>query len=349
VTLCEEPRTEAVGFATAGVSGPGTLPAYSAGSLREPAACAAPTSLDALWAQLAKFNRYSFCKSHSVSYGLIAWQAAYLKAHHPVAFWAAALNNNQGAYPPRVYVEAIKRAGIALLPPCLNRSRRTFEVEEGAIRVGLDVVAGVPEAVRVALTEARKEGPFADLTDLRRRVSVGPEALAALIRVGALDFTNRSRPALFLEAEQDVPAEGELFTLDPAEGWTPPDDPPDRQWRDEWKYLGFVLSYRQADVFRPRVPREGPPLVSSADVARHAGRLVRVAGTVATARLTHTEAGRPLQFVTLEDAAGLVEVSLFDGTCAQVPYLTMGPYVATGIVEDRFGACAVTARRFEAA
>ena len=66
---------------------------------------------DGLWPQLAKFNRYSFCKSHAVSYGLIAWAAAHLKVHHPLAFWTAALNNTQGSYPRRVYVEAVKRAG----------------------------------------------------------------------------------------------------------------------------------------------------------------------------------------------------------------------------------------------
>src|SRR5262249_41037930 len=60
-------------------------------------------ALGEVWLQLAKFNRYSFCKSHAVSYGLIAWQATYLKAHHPLAFWTAALNNNQSAYPRRVY------------------------------------------------------------------------------------------------------------------------------------------------------------------------------------------------------------------------------------------------------
>src|SRR5439155_14501957 len=59
-----------------------------------------------LWEHLAKFNRYSFCKSHAVSYALIAWDAAWLKVHQPVAFWTAVLNNNQGAYPQRVYVEA---------------------------------------------------------------------------------------------------------------------------------------------------------------------------------------------------------------------------------------------------
>ena len=95
-----------------------------------------------------------------------------------------------------------------------------------------------------------------------------------------------------------------------------------------------------------RVPGAPTSTTGEAPIGLETGLGVRA---VATARLTHTEAGRPLQFVTLEDAEGLVEVSLFDGTCAQVPYLTMGPYVATGVVEDRFGACAVTARRFEAA
>src|SRR5262249_13731679 len=99
--------------------------------------------LEELWGQLGKVHRYPVCKSHAVSYGLIAWQAAYLKAHHPLAFWTAALNNNMGAYPRRVYVEAIKRAGIEMRLPCVNRSRLFFHPEEGAIRVGLEAIAGV--------------------------------------------------------------------------------------------------------------------------------------------------------------------------------------------------------------
>ncbi|MBY0228024.1 MAG: hypothetical protein K2W96_01960, partial [Gemmataceae bacterium] len=314
------------------------------------ARCAAqgypPAELGELWAQMAKFNRYSFCKSHSVSYGLIAWQAAWLKAHHPLAFWTAALNNAQGSYPTRVYVEAIKRAGFRVLPPCLNRSRREFWPEDGGIRVGFDSIAGLPEAVREGIVTARRrDGPYASLADLRRRVAIGPEALSSLVRLGAADFTGKSRPALFLEAEAKPMAE--LFAYDPAEGWTPPDDPPERRWRDEWRLLGFVTERRLWDLFGPKTG-DGR-VVSSADLARHAGKTVRVQGLVATARLTHTEAGRPLQFVTLEDGEGLAEVSVFDGTCAPVPYLTMGPYTAWGTVEDRHGALSITARRLERA
>jgi DNA-directed DNA polymerase III PolC len=321
-------------------------------------------ALTELWQQLAKFNRYSFCKSHAVSYGLIAWQAAYLKAHHPLAFWTAALNNNMGAYSRRVYVEAIKRAGLALRLPCVNRSALAFQPEDGAIRTGLEAVAGLPGELRLAIISQRDQaGPYRDLADLRRRLSPGPEALAVLIRSGALDFTGRSRPALVLEARlQDAwrsavcagggkgagQGQGELFRVGATDGWSPPDDPPERRWRDEWETLGFVLGPPLFSLFRREVPEvKRAPLIGSHEVPRHAGRRVRVQGLVATARNVVTEQGKPIQFVTLEDEHGLAEVTLFGGTCAQVPYLTMGPYLATGVVEERYGAYTVTAQRFE--
>jgi DNA-directed DNA polymerase III PolC len=313
-----------------------------------------------LWPQLSKFNRYSFCKSHAVSYGLIAWSAAYLKAHHPLAFWTAALNNNQSAYPRRVYVEAVKRAGLALRLPCVNRSDGPFLPErdgqtgEGAIRIGLDAIAGLPQELRARLlVERARHGPFRDLADLRRRVRPGPEALAVLIRSGALDSTGRSRPAHFLEADlQDgtgAAEDAELFPGDLAGEWSPTDYDDRRRLRDEWQLFGFVLGPPLFALFRrPEPPgEEKAPLIASHQLPEYAGRTVRVQGLVATARHVFTEDDRPLQFVTLEDEHGLAEVTLFPGTCPQVPYLTIGPYVATGVVEEQHGVFTVTARNFE--
>ena len=103
------------------------------------------------WLQLLKFKHYTFCKSHAVSYGLIAWTGTWLKAHHPLCFWTAVLNNNQGAYPRRVYVEALKRAGIELRLPCVNHSRETFSLEGSAIRTGLGAIRALPAELRAAI------------------------------------------------------------------------------------------------------------------------------------------------------------------------------------------------------
>jgi DNA polymerase-3 subunit alpha len=251
-------------------------------------------------------------------------------------------------YPRRVYVEAIKRAGIDLRLPCINRSAADFVIEGEGIRTGLEAVASLDEALwNLLLADRQRRGLFRDMTDFRRRVNPGPEALALLIRSGALDFTGRPRPALFLEADLHNPlrqAEARLFNDDSDLGWSPDDYAQDRRLRDEWEILGFVVGQPMLALFRPQLP--GAPNTSR-DLASHVGRPIQVAGLVATARHTPTVDGRAMQFVTLEDEWGLIEVTLFPGTCPPVAYLTLGPYLASGIVEDQYGVLTLTARRFQ--
>jgi DNA-directed DNA polymerase III PolC len=309
-------------------------------------------ALQELWPQLAKFNYYAFCKSHAVSYGLIAWEAAYLKMHHPVAFWTAALNNNQGCYPRRVYVEVAKRTGIPLLLPCVNRSEDVFTPEGGAIRTGLGAIRGLSADLPAVLLDDRRRGAYRDLADLRRRLQPGPEALAALIRCGACDVFGRPRPALFLEAElQDRagPGNGELFPAGFGADWSPTDYADLRKLQEEWELLGFVVGPPLYSLFRkPGPPAPGPPLIKSCELPQYLGRTVRVEGLVATARYAWTRDDRPVQFISLEDEYGLAEVTLFEGECYPVPHLTIGPYVATGVVEEQFGVFTMTAAAFVA-
>lgn len=315
------------------------------------AACRRNGITDALagdfWVQLAKFNHYSFCKSHAVSYGLIAWRAAWLKVHQPLLFWTAALNNNQGMYPRRVYTEAIKRAGIPLYLPCVNRSELPFRVEGRGIRVGLEAIRGLPQELSSALLANRQQhGPFHDVMDFRRRLQPGREALALLLRCGAFDFLERPRPELFLDAELGDLARptARLFDEDLQLTWSPPAYPDYRQRLDEWEVLDFVVGPPLAALVEDRMPKER---VRSHELARFLGRMVRVAGVVATARHAPTVHGDNMQFVSLEDETGLIDLTLFPRVCPPLAYLTLGPYVATGRVEEQYGVVTVTAQRFE--
>lgn len=306
---------------------------------------------EAVWVQLAKFNHYSFCKSHAVSYGLIAWEAATLKVRHPLPFWVAALNNNQGMYPRRVYVEAAKRMGIRFLLPCVNRSERMFALEGEVVRTGLGVIASLPDAALGELLEERgQRGPYAGMADFRQRVNVGPEALAVLIQVGAFDFTDRPRSALMLEAALNE-EDGTLFSgLSPSYDswpgdWAPADYPLARQWRDEWQRLGFLAGPPLMGVFRPYVPAG---ICDSRSLVARVGRRVRLAGLVAASRHTPTKRGEDMQFITLEDEWGLVEVTIFPGACPLVPYLSMGPYLVEGNVEKQHGVMTLNASAIEA-
>jgi DNA polymerase III alpha subunit len=109
---------------------------------------------------------------------------------------------------------------------------------------------------------------------------------------------------------------------------------------DEWELLGCVVGPPLLALFRGRLPAG---LVRSCDLAGHVGRQVRVAGVVATYRDTQTAGGRDMQFISLEDEWGLSEITLFPGTCPPLPHLRLGPYVATGIVEESLGVYTVNA------
>jgi DNA polymerase III alpha subunit len=310
------------------------------------------TLLEELWEQLSKFNRYSFCKSHAVSYALIAWRSAALKAHHPLAFWTAALNNNMSSYARWVYVEAIRAAGLAMLAPCINRSADTFTDEDGKIRTGLGAIAGLPVELRERLLDERDAGgPFRSLVEFRQRIAPGPEALALLIRAGALDVFGMPRPMLFLQAQQKQEERGlELFDPLPSPDWQPTDFDLKRRLRDQWQTLGCVLEVPLTSLLRPKKPPEGkgqPPVIPCTDLPRYRGRVVRIQGLVATGRTAYNANDQPIQFVTLQDAHGLAEVTLFVGQCVQVPYLRLGPYTATGVVEEQYGVFTLTARTFE--
>jgi len=316
-----------------------------------------------IWINLAKFNSYSFCRSHAVSYGMIAWQAAFLKAHFPLVFWTAALNNNQGMYPRRVYVEAAKRTGIPFGLPCVNRSESEFSIEDAGIRTGLSCIRSLDEKSKEAILQDRqRRGPYQSLTDFLQRVSVGSETLALLIQVGTFDFTGQSRPALMLEAaiEERTPRHPSFFPFDSSsptgiraptvrEGdssssdWTPVDYSQVRQWREEWEHLGFLAGPPLMVLFRPLLPKG---LQDSRQLATRIGRPIRLGGLVATGRHAETKNGEEMQFITLEDEWGLVEVTLFPRLCSPVPHLGIGPYIVQGDVEEQHDVLTVTARAF---
>jgi DNA-directed DNA polymerase III PolC len=289
---------------------------------------------------------YTFCKSHAVSCALVAWQQAWLKARHPGAFWTAVFNNHAGHYPRRVYAEEVKRAGLQLLPPCVNRSRLEWTQEVSGLRVGLRAVRSLGvAAVELVAEERERGGPFAGLADLRRRVTLAPQDLALLIRCGALDFTGRGREALLREA--DLARLGRLparWRDEAAEPWPLagllPGHPLAPQWQAEWELLGFCTGPPLLALARPLLP---PSLADSRALPGLAGKCVRLAGLLSSVK---ESAEGEVMRLTLEDEWGMVEV--FTPGQAEPDRAALGAVVvAEGQAEEHSGAPALAAARLE--
>ncbi len=304
-----------------------------------------------VWEQIARFSGYSFCKAHAVSYGLLAWKCAWLKAHEPAAFMAALLSSGAGMYAPTVYVEEARRMGLEILPPHVNLSgeRWAWEGERG-LRVSLAEVRGLgEEALADFLAERRRGGPFRSLEDLRSRVpSLARDVLENLVLAGALDGLGPGRGEMVLSLRLGRRREGsdwfgKTLPFRARPGKAPGPSPLERA-RLAMEVLGFSvgvhpLSLAEAEGRgRRRGKTEGCGMV-----LRRKG-LVRVRGWVIALRKIRLPAGDWVLFFTLEDETGLVEVVSRKGCRLLGRVEPWAVLHVEGRVVDRMGAPVLEAR-----
>jgi DNA polymerase-3 subunit alpha len=144
------------------------------------------------------FAEYGFNKSHSAAYAHIAYQTAYLKAHHAVEFMAATLSADMDNTDKIVKsINECREMGILILPPDINESGQEFKVIGNSIRFGLEAVKGVGAAAIESVIESRNgEGPFTSTANFLQRVDskkVNKKVLEGLIKAGAFDSLGTTR------------------------------------------------------------------------------------------------------------------------------------------------------------
>lgn len=292
---------------------------------------------------MERFADYGFNKSHAASYALVAYQTAYIKANHPVAFLAASMSL---AIANTDKLAALKgeaeRMGIEVLPPDVNASAADFRIErtgEGklAIRYALAAIKRVGRAAMDAVVAERDRGGlFRSLADFASRID--PHALnrmqiEALARAGAFDRLEANRRRVVEGAEAIVAraqvaaedraanqiglfgsaADGELRLPDVAD-W-----PLMERLAHEAEAVGFHLTRHPLDAYagalrRLRVTRSNEITVR---VAAGAERL-KLAGSVVAAKERTTRTGSKMCWLRLSDTAGSFEVTLFSEVLSRV-------------------------------
>ncbi len=307
--------------------------------------CAEHSGIDAglarrIFDTMAAFAGYGFNKSHAAAYAMVAYQTAWLKAHHPVEFYAASMSFDMGNA-DRIFAfrRELQSEGIALLPPDVNRSGATFAVEDGAIRYALAALRNVGAAAMESLVgERMANGPFGDVADLAERLGSGvvnKRQMEYLIKAGALDSLDANRRRLFegvdaivrlaaVAADDRSSNQVSLFGSDSAAGtalrlpevadWSMTD-----RLSHEFDAVGGYLSAHPLDGYAESLDR--------LNVLSHA-RLVeqaqsgnppsgaKLAGTVIGRRERRNARGNRYAFVQLSDASGIYEVTVFSEALA---------------------------------
>ena len=124
--------------------------------------------------QIKGFGEYGFPESHAASFALLVYVSAWLKCHHPAAFFCALLNSQpMGFYAPAQLVQAARRQGVEVLPVDVNRSAADCTLEQGSnprLRLGFCLVRGLARDVTQTIAVRRGDVPFTDLEDFNARV-----------------------------------------------------------------------------------------------------------------------------------------------------------------------------------
>ncbi len=293
-----------------------------------------------IWAWIEPFAAYGFNKAHSVSYGRVAYQTAYLKANYPGEYMRAVLSSESGEVEKvaETVVEC-KRIGLEVLPPDINESFSDFTLvpnsEPGTIRFGLTTIKNFGEGIAGVITaERKKNGPFKNLEDFLTRIhdrNLNKKSLEALIKSGAMDkfgeravmLANMDRLLEFNKEAQGNKSQDSLFsgtsagahvsalTLDKTE----PVSIKDRlSWEKE--LLGLYISGHPLDQYQEKLSSQKMNIKKIKESGKE-GEVAVVGGFVEEIKGILTKTGEKMLFIKLTDLSDSLELVVFPRVLAE--------------------------------
>ena len=299
---------------------------------------------------ITAFALYGFPESHASSFALLAYASAYLKVHHPAAFYAALLNNQpMGFYHPATIVKDAQRHGLRIVPVDVTRSQWLCAIEPDgrgghAVRLGLRYVRGLRESAARAIVAAREERSFAAIHDLARRAGLARDELTTLAAIGALAPLGRTRRASLWEAALQDP--GELFAPPRGSGSPLAEMTEGERLVADYAGTGVTLGRHPMAMRRAELLRRG--VLSARELAEAENETrVRVAGSVIVRQRPGTAKG--FVFLSLEDETGIANVIVTPQRFARhrLTLVTAPFLLVEGIVQQQDGVVSVRALRVE--
>ncbi len=296
-----------------------------------------------LWGWIEPFAAYGFNKAHSVSYGHVAYQTAWLKANFPAIYMSAVLSADSGDVEKiGEHIEECKRMGLDVLPPSINESFSQFTVVNNPphphkIRFGLTTIKNFGDGISSAITAERKRGgKFSSLADFLHRVkdrNLNKKSLESLIKAGALDDLPVSSGSGFGERglllanielllsyhKENVNApenQDSLFGLIKDTSTLPslrlePAPPISVKEKLAWEkdLLGLYISGHPLEEFRTKLEAKDVNIKKLENFRE--GTETVIAGIVEEARDVLTKKNERMVFMRLADLTGKIEVAIF--------------------------------------
>ena len=283
------------------------------------------------------FASYAFNKSHAAAYAVVAYQTAWIKRKYPTEFFAALLTSfidNAGKVSK--YIEVVKRLGLTVLPPSINKSGRDFNVDNGCIRFGLAAVKNVGGSVvdEIAL-ERTENGEFKGFTDFCERMvlrKINKRVVENLIKSGAFDEFGLKRAVLINvyeavlddasnKAKNVMPGQIDMFGNMETEIVLNDNFPDCDEFSKkeilamEKETIGMYISGHPLDSCKDAVKAMSKcSIIELNENENHRfniGEQITISGIITKSRNQLTKKGEIMRYIELEDLSGSIEVIVF--------------------------------------
>jgi error-prone DNA polymerase len=303
-----------------------------------------PVTVERVWEVVAAFGGFGFCKAHAAAFAIPVYQSAWLKRHHPAAFYAGVLTHDPGMYPKRVIIADARLAGVPVLPVDVsssaaewrveNPSSRTVAADSPAVRASLREVKGISDAEVDRIVAGQ---PYTSLRDFWERARTSRPVAERLVLIGAFDTLYAAPGA---HGSPGAPTRRDLLArvgvLDRSGGRAAPaaldfsgdaeaadgmaDLVPAGQLRDldqaervaaELEILGFDLSRHVLGFYNELLDGLGVVRSDRLDGCR-SGEVILVAGVKVATQTPAVRSGQRIIFASLDDAAGLADLAFFE-------------------------------------
>lgn len=288
------------------------------------------------WSLIEPFAAYGFNKAHAASYGLVAYQTAYMKANYPVEYMTAIMTSESGEIEKVAeMIHECEKMNIKVLPPHINESYGGFTVVKGSdnttdrtIRFGFYNIKNLGIDIADSIIEERKKnGKFKSLADFFERINhknLNKKSIEALAKSGSMDsfvahrniiIGNLERLIAFNKEARGTGSQDSLFgSIGGLEVKLSLEEKPEASLQEKltWEkdLLGLYVSGHPLNNYKEKIDKFGT-LIKKAKEELKVNTPVTIAAIIEDIRIVTTKNNNRMAFIKISDSTGTIDAVIF--------------------------------------
>ena len=291
---------------------------------------------------ILNFANYGFNKSHSVSYSIVAYKMAYLKANYPKYFFSNLLSSVIGSESKTLeYINELRKLGTKIKLPDINISTNRYEVEDDGIVFPLSNIKNVGIMTCRDIVNARNE-KFNDIYDSFSKImsrNVNKSVIESLIDASCFECFGYNKRTLHYNLDNLINYALLTKDLDPDFVIKPEIEIKEEYNKEillskEKEVFGFYFSNHPSEIYKAKLDYN---YVNISDITKYFGKKINIVGLIEKVKTIKTKNNERMAFMLISDNTAQIDVTLFPKVYNEYKLVDKGKILLiSGEVQKRY-------------